>query len=154
METDLSKKMTEDYNTDGYTPTKGYYFTDCAFVELKDTPNKPAPLRKVKLIDFDGDKWCKVQIDDIIAEVKYFYLYADLYDYHHTLSHISRDQLLCDLYSIKMSEDYDNIKRIAEELRICACSWEPNVKLLGNVSAKDIEYLCDYIIYNQTGTPE
>jgi len=53
-----------------------------------------------------------------------------------------------------MTEDYDNIKRIAEELRTCACSWEPNAKLLGNVSAKDIEYLCDYIIYNQAGTPE
>jgi hypothetical protein len=36
-----------------------------------------------------------------------------------------------------MTEDYDNIKRIAEELRTCACSWEPNAKLLGNVSAKD-----------------
>lgn len=56
--------------------------------------------------------------------------------------------------TLKMTENYDNIKRIAEELRTCACSWEPNAKLFGNVSAKDIEYLCDYIIYNQAGTPE
>jgi hypothetical protein len=53
-----------------------------------------------------------------------------------------------------MNEDYENIKRIAEELRICACSWEPNAKLLGNVSAKDIEYLCDYLIYEEQRTLE
>ena len=53
-----------------------------------------------------------------------------------------------------MNEDYGNIKRIAEELRICACSWEPNAKLLGNVSAKDIEYLCDYLIYEEQRTLE
>ena len=51
-------------------------------------------------------------------------------------------------------EDYETIKKIAEELLICACSWEPNVKLLGNVTAKDIEYLCDYLIYNEKMTEE
>ena len=53
-----------------------------------------------------------------------------------------------------MNEDYENIKKIAEELRICACSWEPNAKLLGNVSAKDIEHLCNYVIYKEQGTLE
>jgi hypothetical protein len=56
------------------------------------------------------------------------------------------------MINLKMNEDYENIKRIAEELRICACSWEPNAKLLGNVSAKDIEYLCDYLIYEEQRT--
>ena len=51
-----------------------------------------------------------------------------------------------------MNKDYEDIKRIAEELRICASSWEPNVKLLGNVSAKDIKYLCNYVIYCEQRT--
>ena len=86
--------MTEE----DYTPTPGYYFTDCTFVELNDKPNQPAPIRKVKLLDFDGDKWCKVEVEGIIAEVKYFYLYADLYEYNHSLSPITRKQIMCDLY--------------------------------------------------------
>jgi hypothetical protein len=53
-----------------------------------------------------------------------------------------------------MNEDYENIKKIAEELRICACSWEPNVRLLGNVNAKDIEHLCNYVIYEEQRTLE
>ena len=53
-----------------------------------------------------------------------------------------------------MNKDYEDIKRIAEELRICASSWEPNVKLLGNVSAKDIKYLCNYVIYGEQRTLE
>jgi hypothetical protein len=48
----------------------------------------------------------------------------------------------------KMIENKD-IKKIAEELRICASSWDANAKLLGNVSAEDIMYLCDYVIYDK-----
>lgn len=48
-----------------------------------------------------------------------------------------------------MNEEYEDIKKIAEELRICASSWDTNTKLLGNVSAKDIIHLCDYVIYDK-----
>ncbi len=47
-----------------------------------------------------------------------------------------------------MIENKD-IKKIAEELRTCASSWDTNVKLLGNVSAEDIMYLCNYVIYGK-----
>jgi hypothetical protein len=47
-----------------------------------------------------------------------------------------------------MIENKD-IKKIAEELRTCASSWDTNAKLLGNVSAEDIMYLCNYVIYSK-----
>ncbi len=50
--------------------------------------------------------------------------------------------------TLGMIENKD-IKKIAEELRICASSWDTNVKLLGNVSAEDIIYLCNYVIYGK-----
>lgn len=51
-----------------------YYYTNYPFNELGDIPHQQAPLRKVKLINFDGDKWCKVEVEGIVADVKYFYL--------------------------------------------------------------------------------
>ena len=51
-----------------------YYYTNYPFNELGDIPHQQAPLRKVKLIDFDGDKWCKVEVERIVANVKYFHL--------------------------------------------------------------------------------
>ena len=51
------------------------YFTDMPFVELGDIPHQPAPIRKVKLLNFDGDKWCKVEVEGIVGDIKYFYLY-------------------------------------------------------------------------------
>ncbi len=50
--------------------------------------------------------------------------------------------------TLRMIENKD-IKKIAEELRTCASSWDTNVKLLGNVSAEDIMYLCNYVIYGK-----
>lgn len=80
----------------------GYYFTDYPLNELGDIPHQQAPVRKVKLLDFDGDKWCRVIVEDedVVADIKYFYLYVDLCDYEN-LKPISREQLLSDLYSIK-----------------------------------------------------
>ena len=51
-----------------------YYYTNYPLNELGDIPHQQAPLRKVKLIDFDGDKWCRVEVEGIVANVKYFYL--------------------------------------------------------------------------------
>ena len=51
-----------------------YYYTNYPFNELGDIPHQQAPLRKVKLNNFDGDKWCKVEVEGIVADVKYFYL--------------------------------------------------------------------------------
>jgi len=64
-----------------------YYYTDCPLNELGDIPHQQAPLRKVKLIDFDGDKWCKVEVEGIVADVKYFYLYS--------LTPITFEKLIC-----------------------------------------------------------
>ena len=79
--------------------TTGHYFTDYPLNELGDIPHQQAPVRKVKLLDFDGDKWCKVMVEDedVVVDIKYFYLYTDLYN----LIPISREQLISDLYSIK-----------------------------------------------------
>ena len=87
---------------DFMVPITGYYFTDCPLNELGDVPHQQAPVRKVKLLDFDGDKWCKVIVEDEdeVVDIKYFYLYANLCDYEN-LKPISREQVFIDLYSIK-----------------------------------------------------
>jgi hypothetical protein len=37
-------------------------YTDYPFLALGDEPWYPAPIRKVKVVSFDGDKYCQVEI--------------------------------------------------------------------------------------------
>lgn len=52
-------------------------YTDYPIVELGDIPNQCAPIREVKILNFDGDKYCTILVleGNIITEVKGGYLY-------------------------------------------------------------------------------
>ena len=52
-------------------------WTDYPFTELGDVPFKPAPIRRVNVISYDGDKYAKISFKDHgdILEVKAGYLY-------------------------------------------------------------------------------
>lgn len=104
---------------DFMVPITGYYFTDYPLNELGDVPHRQVPVRKVKLLDFDGDEWCKVIVEDedVVVDIKYFYLYANLCDYEN-LKPISREQVFIDLYSIKMTEStMTNETQLLQELQ-------------------------------------
>lgn len=52
-------------------------YTDYPIVELGDISRQKAPIRKVKIISFDGNKYCKVKVEGIIKEIKAGYLYSE-----------------------------------------------------------------------------
>lgn len=54
-------------------------YTDYPFLDLGDIPNKEAPIRKMKLIAYDGDKYVKLLHEETgkILEVKSGYVYKD-----------------------------------------------------------------------------
>lgn len=52
------------------------YWTDYPITELGDKPYKKAPLRKVKLLSYDGNKYCRVKVESITKEMKIGYLYT------------------------------------------------------------------------------
>lgn len=58
-------------------PYPEYVYTDYPFEELGDIPNKEAPVRRVQLHSYDGNKYCKVGVDgcEYPQEVKAEYLY-------------------------------------------------------------------------------
>ena len=51
-------------------------FTDYPIVELGDIENKIAPIRKVELISYDGDKYAYVIAEGYIVSFKACYLYT------------------------------------------------------------------------------
>ena len=56
-----------------------HYWTDYPFVELGDVPKQKAPVRKVTLISFDGNKHCDVLVEKpevCTVSVKAGYLYT------------------------------------------------------------------------------
>ena len=50
-------------------------WTDYPFTEWGDTKGKPAPIRPVQVMAFDGDKYAKVEFENQVLEVKAGYLY-------------------------------------------------------------------------------
>lgn len=52
-------------------------YTDYPFIELGDTPNEKAPVRKVLPISYDQDKYVKVLVDGTYCEVKRGYIYTE-----------------------------------------------------------------------------
>lgn len=50
-------------------------WTDYPIVELGDEPGKEAPVRRAKLLEYDGDKYVTCEIDGIITSFKSGYLY-------------------------------------------------------------------------------
>jgi hypothetical protein len=51
-------------------------YTDYPFTELGDTPHKRAPIREVKPLSYDGDKYVKVLVEGVQSELKCGYLYT------------------------------------------------------------------------------
>jgi hypothetical protein len=52
-------------------------WTDYPFVELGDEPNKPALIRHVNIVSYDGDKYCQVLLKGHdLLDVKIGYLYS------------------------------------------------------------------------------
>ena len=78
-------------------PTEGFFFTDYPFTELGDQPNKKAPVREIKILEYDGDKYVKIEVEGVISEIKSGYIYNDLYDLY-DMKAISREVL--DSYAI------------------------------------------------------
>ena len=50
-------------------------YTDYPITELGDAPNQTAPVRKVALLSYDGDKYARVLIQGITKEIRLGYLY-------------------------------------------------------------------------------
>lgn len=52
-------------------------WTDYPFVELGDIAGKPAPIRKIKVLSYDGDKRCKILLvtENVESEIKAGYVY-------------------------------------------------------------------------------
>jgi hypothetical protein len=42
-----------------------------------DKPRVEAPIREVKLLDFDGDKYCTVEVGGMTADIKFGYIYFE-----------------------------------------------------------------------------
>jgi hypothetical protein len=53
------------------------FYTDYPFADLGDEAGKPAPIRLVKPISYDGDKYVKVLVEDVFAEIKGGYIYTE-----------------------------------------------------------------------------
>lgn len=52
-------------------------FTDYPIIELGDVPNKLAPVRKCKVLSYDGDKYCEILVSGIKTSIKSGYLYSE-----------------------------------------------------------------------------
>jgi len=50
-------------------------YTDCPITELGDAPNQAAPVRRVVLLSYDGDKYARVLVQGITKDIKQRYLY-------------------------------------------------------------------------------
>jgi hypothetical protein len=51
-------------------------WTDYPFVSLGDVSGELAPVRKVRVVSWDGDKYCKIVVEGKEEEVKAGYLYS------------------------------------------------------------------------------
>ena len=52
-------------------------YTDYPFIDLGDEAGKEAPVRVVKAISFDGDKYVKVIVEGTHQEIKAGYIYTE-----------------------------------------------------------------------------
>lgn len=50
-------------------------YTDYPFAFLGDFSGKPSPVRKVKVVAYDGNKYLTVIVDGVLTEVKRGYVY-------------------------------------------------------------------------------
>lgn len=52
-------------------------WTDYPFENFGDASGKPAPVREVQVLSYDGDKYCRIKLGDFETEVKAGYLYSE-----------------------------------------------------------------------------
>jgi hypothetical protein len=50
-------------------------YTDYPFKVLGDTPGAIAPIRKIKVLAYDRDKYCMIKVDGYYEEIKAGYIY-------------------------------------------------------------------------------
>jgi hypothetical protein len=66
--------------------TNQTYYTDYPFDFLGDMPGEKAPVRAIKLVSYDQDKYVKITVDGQPAEIKSGYIWREpvSYDQPHT----------------------------------------------------------------------
>lgn len=69
------------------------YYTDYPFEELNDIPFKPAPVREITILSYDGDKYCKILVEGIISEIKSGYIYKEAKRYSDNSTFITQEVL-------------------------------------------------------------
>lgn len=53
-------------------------YTDYSFViQLGDKPRQQAPIREVKILAYDGNKYVTIEVEGWLADVKFGYLYYE-----------------------------------------------------------------------------
>jgi len=50
-------------------------WTDYPFISIGDNAGEIAPIRKIKVISYDGDKYCRIVVDGREEEIKSGYIY-------------------------------------------------------------------------------
>ena len=50
-------------------------WTDYPILELGDAPKSLAPIREVRLVRYDGDKYATIEVNSVITTIKAGYLY-------------------------------------------------------------------------------
>jgi hypothetical protein len=53
------------------------YWTDYPFKRLGDTENQEAPVRSIKIIDYDGNLYVKIKVSGIVEWIKSGYIYTE-----------------------------------------------------------------------------
>lgn len=51
------------------------FYTDYPFVILGDVAYTKAPIREIKVIDYDGNKYCNIEVNGIKTSIKIGYIY-------------------------------------------------------------------------------
>lgn len=51
-------------------------YTDYPFEELGDKLYEEAPVREIKVLSFDGNKYCRILLGNIKTEIKAGYIYT------------------------------------------------------------------------------
>lgn len=50
-------------------------WTDYPFTFLGDEPFKPAPIREIEVISYDGNRYCQIVVEGHTAEIKAGFIY-------------------------------------------------------------------------------
>lgn len=53
------------------------FYTDYPIAQLGDEEGKIAPVRALTILSYDGDKYCKVIVGDVITSIKLGYIYKN-----------------------------------------------------------------------------